>query len=160
MTDPMNRDLWFEDFASGQVFRTECATVTEGMILDFAQRWDPQSFHMDVEAAADSQFGGLISSGFQTMLIAFRLWHALRIGNPSSQGSPGMDEVRWMRPVRPGDTIRDVVTVVSTRPSASRPGLGLVVWKHEVFNQRDEQVMSWSGPVFHRMRAAGDPSKT
>ncbi|MEO0682355.1 MAG: MaoC family dehydratase [Pseudomonadota bacterium] len=157
MTDPTDRDLWFEDFAPGQVFRTESATVTEGMILDFAQRWDPQSFHMDVGAAAESQFGGLISSGFQTLLIAFRLWHALRVGNPSSQGSPGMEEVRWLAPVRPGDSIRDEVTVVAARVSASRPGLGLVTWRHDVYNQRDEKVLTWTGPVFHRLRPDAPP---
>ena len=117
---------WFEDFTQGTRFVTEGATITESSILDFAFRFDPQPFHMDAEAAKGSIYGGLIASGFQTMITAFRLWHGLRVMNPASQGSPGMDEVRWLKPVRPGDTIHVEAEVRDARVSRSRPQLGIV----------------------------------
>jgi acyl dehydratase len=137
------RDLWFEDFAPGQVFETAGATVTEAQILDFAWAWDPQPFHMDRLAAEASPYGGIIASGFHTLLIAFRLWHAERIMNPASIGSPGMDEIRWLRPVRPGDTLRVRAEVLEVRPSRSKPDRGSAVIAHAVTNQRGETVMTY-----------------
>lgn len=142
--DPIRPPVWFEDLVPGSVVRTDAATITEASILDFAGRWDPQPFHLDVEAAEGSIFGGLIASGFQTMLTAFRLLLAEKVMNPASQGSPGMENVRWLIPVRPGDTIRMVATVLEARLSASRPTLGILRWHYSVLNQRDEQVMDWT----------------
>ncbi|MGM0586016.1 MAG: MaoC family dehydratase [Pseudomonadota bacterium] len=138
-----DRAIWFEDLRPGFRHETDGATISEASILDFAFRFDPQPFHLDAEAAKESIYGGLIASGFQTMITAFRLWHAEKIMNPASQGSPGMEEVRWLKPVRPGDTIRMVGEVTEARESRSRPDVGIVRWSYEVFNQRDEKVMSW-----------------
>ncbi|MEC9432714.1 MAG: MaoC family dehydratase [Pseudomonadota bacterium] len=153
---PLRAPVWFEDLVPGAEVRTEGATITEAAILDFAARWDPQPFHMDVEAAKASIFGGLIASGFQTMLTAFRLLHAERVMNPASQGSPGMENVRWLAPVRPGDTIRMVATVLEARVSASRPQLGIVRWRYSVHNQRDEQVMDWTSSGLFLRRPQDD----
>ncbi|MAS41577.1 MAG: acyl dehydratase [Rhodobacteraceae bacterium] len=151
---PLRAPVWFEDLVPGAEIRTEGATISEASILDFAARWDPQPFHLDVEAAKGSIFGGLIASGFQTMMTAFRLLHAEKVMNPASQGSPGMESVRWLAPVRPGDTIRMVATVLEARVSASRPQLGIVRWHYSVLNQRDEAVMDWvSSGMFLRAPA-------
>ena len=138
-----DRDLWFEDFAPGMVWESKGATLSEAQILSFAWEYDPQPFHLDVNAAAQSPFGGLIASGFQTLLVAFRLWHAERVMNPASIGSPGLDEVRWFRPVRPGDTIRVRVEVIETKPSRSKPDRGSAVMAYSVLNQHGEVVMGF-----------------
>ena len=156
----MREPLWFEDFAPGTVVVTEGATISEASILDFAFRFDPQPFHLDAEAAAKSIYGGLIASGFQTMIVAFRLFHAEKIMTPSSQGSPGMDEVRWKAPVRPGDTIHVEAEVLSARPSASRPHLGVLEWRWTVLNQRRETVMSWRTVVMTLRRPENRPPET
>ncbi|MEM6440758.1 MAG: MaoC family dehydratase [Pseudomonadota bacterium] len=147
-----DRDWWFEDFAEGQSWRTEGATFTEASILDFAFRYDPQPFHLDLEASKAGPYGGLIASGFQTLSTFFRLWHAERIANPSSAGSPGMEELRWPAPVRPGDTIRGLITVESVRASKSRPRFGLVGWRYEGFNQKDALIFSARSFVLHHRR--------
>ena len=139
----MDRDLWFEDFTPGRVWESAGATLSEAQILAFAWEWDPQPFHLDKGAAEASPFGGLISSGFQTLLVAFRLFHAERIINPASIGSPGIDELRWLKPVRPGDTIRVRGEVVESRPSRSKPDRGSAVIAYSVLNQRDEVVMTY-----------------
>jgi acyl dehydratase len=95
-------DLYFEDFTPGREFRTEGVTVTESQILDFALAFDPQPFHLDAEAAKGTIFGGLIASGFHTMALTFRLFAQTRALVACSLGSPGVDELRWLRPVRPG----------------------------------------------------------
>ncbi len=156
MRDP----LWFEDFTPGRRFVTEGATISEASILDFAFQFDPQPFHLDAEAAKASIYGGLIASGFQTMIIAFRLFHAEKIMTPSSQGSPGMDEVRWKMPVRPGDTIHVEAEVEAARLSASRPHLGVVNWRYDVKNQRDELAMSWKTTVMTLRNPANRPPET
>ncbi|MGG7567988.1 MaoC family dehydratase [Rhodovulum sp. DZ06] len=137
---------WAEDFTPGLTFTTPGATITEAQILDFAMRYDPQPFHLDKTAAEASIYGGLIASGFQTLSTAFRLWQSMAVINPSSQGSPGMDEVLWHAPVRPNDTIHCVITVTDNRRSASRPHLHIVQWVWEVFNQDGVKVMSFKGP--------------
>jgi len=151
---------WFEDFSPGTRFETEGATITESSILDFAFRFDPQPFHLDAEAARASIYGGLIASGFQTLITAFRLWHGLRVMNPSSQGSPGMDEVRWLQPVRPGDTIHVEAEVIEARASVSRPQLGIVTFRFEVFTHRGVKVMSWTSVSLCLRRPENRPPET
>jgi len=136
-------DLWFEDFTVGRQFRSRGATLSEAQILDFAWTYDPQPFHLDKEAAKDWGFGGLIASGFQTLAVAFRLYYQEKLITACSLGSPGFDELRWHRPVYPGDTLHVVVTVREQRPSSSKPDRGLVRKAFEVFNQKDELVMSF-----------------
>jgi acyl dehydratase len=135
--------MWFEDFAPGQVWETAGATLSEAQILAFAWEWDPQPFHLDKGAAEASPYGGLIASGFHTLLTAFRLFHAERIMNPASIGSPGMESVLWLRPVRPGDTLRVRGEVMETRPSRSKPDRGTAIIDYTVLNQRDETVMTY-----------------
>ena len=139
----MNATLWFEDFREGQVFETAGATVTEPQILDFAMQWDPQPFHLDVVAAEHGPYDGLIASGWQTALIGFRLLLALGIFQDSSMGSPGIESLKWLKPVRPGDTLRGRMTVAETRASRSKPDRGIVIEAYALANQRGETVMTW-----------------
>ncbi len=148
----MQRDLWFEDFRVGQTFRTRGATLSEAQILDFAWQWDPQPFHVDVRAAAEGPYGGLIASGFHTLVVAFRLVYAERIINAASLGAPGMDEIRWLAPVRPGDTIHVVGEVVAVRESRSMPDRGFVTIRYTVYNQDDRPVMRFTTPHMLRKR--------
>lgn len=150
----MTRDLWFEDFAVGQRFRTAGATLSEAQILQFAWAHDPQPFHVDAEAAAVSPYGGVIASGFQTLLASFRLIYQERIINAASLGSPGLDELRWPRPVRPGDTLHVEAEVVEVRPSRGKPDRGVVAIAYTVANQRAEPVMTYR--AMHLLRRRPD----
>lgn len=148
----MVRDMWLEDFTVGQRFRSRGATLSEAQILDFAWAHDPQPFHIDKEAAAASPYGGVIASGFQTLLVAFRLFYQERIMNAASLGSPGMDEVRWLVPVRPGDTIHVETEVKEVRPSSSRPDRGTAILAYEVVNQDGRTVMTYRVTHLFRRR--------
>jgi acyl dehydratase len=150
--------FYFEDFTPGQEFHTSGVTLTEGEIIDFALRFDPQPFHLDVEAAKQTIFGGLIASGFHTMALTFRLYVQTNALATASLGSPGLDEVRWLRPVRPGDTLRAVVEVLETRPSTSKPDRGIVTVKYTTRNQRGEPVMTMLAKQLIRRRPADAPS--
>ena len=133
--------LYFDDFKPGDRFESAGKTLSESEILEFAYRYDPQPIHMDVGAAADGPYGGLIASGFQTLVVAFRMLWQTGVFNASSLGSPGMDEMRWLKPVRPGDTLRAVIEVIESRPSKSKPDRGVCRVKWDVLNQHDEVVM-------------------
>ncbi|HTI54262.1 MAG TPA: MaoC family dehydratase [Verrucomicrobiae bacterium] len=148
----MDGDLYFEDFTPGREFRTDGATITESQILDFALAFDPQPFHLDVEAAKETIFGGLIASGFHTMALTFRLFAQTRALAASSLGSPGVDELRWLRPVRPGDTLRATVTVQEQRPSTSKPDRGIVRLRWTALNQRGEPVLTMTSMQLVRRR--------
>lgn len=137
------QELWFEDFTVGRVFTTRGCTLSEAQILEFAWQHDPQPFHIDALAAAQGPYGGIIASGFQTLLVAFRLFYQEKVINAASMGSPGMDEVRWLAPVRPGDTIRVRAEVLEVRPSRSKPDRGTAVIAYTVVNQREEPVMTF-----------------
>jgi acyl dehydratase len=146
-------ELYFEDFTPGRQFQSSTATVTEADILDFARRFDPQVFHLDPEAAKTTPFGGLIASGIHTIALTFSL--VLRTGMlaASSLGSPGLDDVRWRVPVRPGDTLRVIAEVLSARSSRSKPDRGIVTMRYRTFNQRSEEVMTMTGNQLVRRRA-------
>ena len=144
--------LYFEDFTPGQRIETTGVTLSEGEIIDFALRFDPQPFHLDVEAAKDTIFGGLIASGFHTMALTFRLYVQTNALAAGSLGSPGIDEVRWLRPVRPGDTLRATIEVLDSRPSTSKPDRGIVSVKYTTHNQRGEPVMTMLGKQLMRRR--------
>ncbi len=137
---------YLDDFTEGSIFETEGKTVSEAEILEFAFKYDPQSFHMDVEAAKEGPFGGLIASGIQTMAIGLRLLLQAQVFAPgASMGSPGMDELRWLKPVRPGDTLRMRGEVLEVKPSRSKAGRGLLRYRMTIFNQHGEDVMSMVG---------------
>jgi acyl dehydratase len=150
----MGDDLYFEDFTVGREFRTDGATLTESQILDFALAFDPQPFHMDVEAAKQSMFGSLIASGFHTMALTFRLFAQTRALAACSLGSPGVDELRWLRPVRPGDTLRATVQVVEQRPSGSKPDRGIIRLHWTALNQRSEPVLTMTSMQLVKRRPA------
>ncbi len=137
--------LAFEDFAVGQVLGGGTHTVSAEEIVAFATRFDPQPFHVDAEAAKSSIYGGLIASGWHTVSIAMRLACDAYIVDSLSGGSPGVDQIRWLKPVRPGDTLRAEFAVVAVRPSASKPDRGTVTTEWRMTNQRGEQVMRMQG---------------
>ncbi len=143
--------LFFEDFTQGRVFDTPGITLTEASIIDFASRYDPQPFHLDVLAAERSMFKGLAASGFHTLCLSFRLFTQLAILT-NNLGGPGLDDVRWLIPVRPGDTIRCRVTVAERRESKSKPDRGIITWLFETMNQHDEVVMTARSLSFVKRR--------
>ena len=137
-------ELYFDDFEIGQRFTTRGITLTEGLIIDFAMSYDPQPFHIDVEAAKASNYGGLIASGFQTLALGFRMVLEAGIFRASSMGSPGLDELRWLRPVRPGDTLHSEFEVAEKRPSTSKPDRGILRVKYQIKNQGGEDVITFT----------------
>ena len=147
-------ELWFEDFSVGRRFESPPLTLAEADVLDFARRFDPQPFHVDAEAARRGPYGGLIASGLQTLALTFRLFLETGALAAASLGSPGLDEVRWLRPVRPGDTLSVVVEVVAARPSASKPDRGVATFRYEARNQHGEAVLTMLGHQLVRRRAA------
>ena len=116
--------------------------MTEEEIVDFARRFDPQSFHLDAEAAKDSDFGGLIASGWHTGAMWMRLYVDSLLGGGSGQGSSGIEELRWLAPVRPGDTLSGRLTVLETTPSERHPDRGTIRIRGEMVNQDGVTVMS------------------
>lgn len=133
--------MYFEEFKVGDKFVTSGVTFTESEIVRFALQYDPQPFHIDVEASEKSQYKGLIASGFQTMALAFRMY--IQDGYlKQGMGSPGMDELRWLLPVRPGDTLHVEAEVVGVRESGSRTDRGYVDVFCAMVNQRSEKVMT------------------
>jgi acyl dehydratase len=119
-------------------------TITEAEILEFARRYDPQPFHVDAETARSSIYGGLIASGWQTCAIAMRVMCDAYLLDAASMGSPGMEEIRWLKPVRPGDTLIIKRTIEEARPT-SKPDRGLVLTRWDISNQRDEHVLMMRG---------------
>ena len=146
---------WFEDFPVGMVVEIPGPTLTAESIVEFAGRYDPQPFHTDEAAGRASVFGGLIASGWQTVSLAMRMICDAYLLEVASLGSPGVNEVRWLKPVRPGDTLRLRMSVLEAKPSASKPDRGTVLHRWEVFNHKDETVMTMEGyGMFRRRRAA------
>jgi acyl dehydratase len=131
----------FEDFSLDQSFETEGLTLTEAMIIDFGFAYAPQPIHIDAQAASRSPYGGLIASGFQTLALTFRLFRDTGVITGTSHGEAGADEVRWLRPVRPGDTIRVKVKVAGLLPSR-RAERGTVRLAYATVNQHGEVVMT------------------
>ena len=146
-------DLYFEDFAVGDRFKTRGVTLTESMIVDFALRYDPQPFHIDVEAAKSSIYGGLIASGFQTLALGFRMVWETGVFRAASMGSPGFDELRWLRPVRPGDTLHVELEVVEIKPSTSKPDRGIARIKYWIKNRNGEDVITFTAMQLLRRRS-------
>lgn len=139
----MATSLFLDDLEAGRRFTTPGVTLTEGEIIDFAWRYDPQPFHLDVVAARASPYGGLIASGFQTLAVAFRLFIQTGAFRESSMGSPGVDELRWLAPVRPGDTLHCELEVLEVRPSASKPDRGIARVKYAALNDRGVTVLTF-----------------
>jgi acyl dehydratase len=131
---------YFEDFAEGQVYELGEANLSEAEILEFARKFDPQPFHVDPDAAKRSMYGGLIASGWHTGSLYMSLMVRGLLRDSSSLGSAGIDELRWLKPVRPGDRLWARLTVTSVRPSAKRADRGTVFTLGEMLNQAGERV--------------------
>ncbi len=136
---------YFDDFVVGEVIDLGSVEVTEAAILDFAEQYDPQPFHVDPEAAAESPFGGLIASGWHTCAMYMRLLCDGLLTGSSSQGASGIEELRWLAPVRPGDRLRARYTVVDATRSATKPNRGTVIFLSEMVNQEDVVALSMVG---------------
>jgi acyl dehydratase len=150
--------LYWEDFPLGDTLEMGSHTFTEAEIITFARQFDPQPFHVDPEAAKHSFFKGLIASGWHTCSVAMRLMVDKYVARSASLGSPGLDNIRWLAPVRAGDTITYRRTIIAVRPSDSRPGVGLVQTRWEALNQRGATVMTMEGWSMFRRRSAAAPA--
>ena len=155
MTQPAPPRLYWEDFPVGTCLEFGGHTLTRESIVEFAGRYDPQPFHLDDEAARASLFGSLCASGWHTCALTMRMLVDGYLKDSSSLGSPGIDELRWLKPVYPGDTIRVRMTVLQARTMASRPGVGLALQRWEVMNQNGETVMTMQGSGMYGLRGAG-----
>jgi len=151
----MSYKYYWEDFYPGQVHESGSYSLSEDEIIEFAGKYDPQPFHVDKDKAQRSAFGGLIASGWQTASLAMRMLCDLYLLESASMGSPGVDEVRWLKPVRPGDALRLKSAVLETRASVSRPDMGTVRSRSEMYNQHGELVMHMSGVGMFRRRSPG-----
>ena len=139
---------YFEDFSLGQVFEHPSRHVTRAEIIAFAAEYDPQPFHLDERAPPTELVGGLLASGWHVCAVFMRALCDGLLLNSACGGSPGIDRLKWQRPVRAGDTLSSRSTVIELRPSQSRPSLGIIRFRHEVINQGGEAVMWMENPVF------------
>jgi acyl dehydratase len=153
MTHPATR-YWFEDFTPGWTFENGPRTLSAAEIVAFAREWDPQRFHTDEARARETPFGGLIASGWHTAGVAMRLMCDGYLLESSCVGSPGIDELKFLQPVRPGDALRFRSTVIEAAPSKTRPNRGTVTFRWEVINQRGEVALSMLGKQLFLKRPA------
>ena len=131
----------FAEFHAGQVITAGPYLVTESEVLSFATAYDPQWFHTQADAAAKGRFGGLIASGWHTCAMAMRLAVDAALHDSESFASPGLAYVKWLHPVRAGDQLSLRASVLETRRSASQPGMGILRWRWQLFNQADVEVL-------------------
>jgi acyl dehydratase len=146
------KERYFEDYPVGEIASFGDHAITEQEVIEFARRYDPQPFHVDADAARDTFYGGLIASGWMTASVAMRMLVDHYISPLASMGSPGIDELRWIKPVRPGDRLRMRVTVMGARRSQSKPDRGMVHFLQEVLNQDGETVATLKGWGMYRVR--------
>lgn len=137
--------IYFEDFSVGDVFDLGTIEVTEAEIVEFARKYDPQPFHLDPSAAAASPFGGLIASGWHTGSMYMRLLADGLLNDSSSQGASGIEDLRWLAPVRPGDTLQGRYEVEEANRSETKPTRGTVHFLSEMRNQHDVVVLRMRG---------------
>ncbi len=143
-----NQDRFFEDYIEGMVLTFGSITVDETEIIDFAKRYDPQEIHIDPQRANDGLYGGLIASGWHTAGLAMNQLTKYYLSDASSLGSPGMTNLRWNAPVRPGDTLSVRVKIIEARRSNSKPDRGIVKSHIEVINQDGNAVMEFNPTNF------------
>ena len=137
--------IYFEDFKVGDKTLLGSITVDKAEVIEFAKRYDPQPFHIDEAAAEKTMFGGIIASGWHTCAMGMRILVDSSLGQAASLGSPGVDEIRWLKPVRPGDVLTYHRTVLEVKPSQSKPDRGAVNSLTEAVNQHGEVVMTMKG---------------
>lgn len=151
------QDLYLDEMKVGDRFESGGYTLTEADMIGFALKYDPQPFHIDVEAAKKTPYEGLIASGFQTLAIGFRVMYAVGFLKSANLGGIGIDDLRWLKPVRPGDTLRTVTEIKEITPSKSKPDRGVMKHQVMVFNQRNEMVMSALFVIIVKRRRSGTP---
>jgi acyl dehydratase len=151
--------LYFEDFPPGEVAEYGDRTVTAEEIVEFAREFDPQPFHLDEAAARESMAGGLCASGWHSAALMMRINCDAFFLRAASQGSPGIESIAWLRPVRPGDRLSVRRTTLSARTSRSRPDIGVFEMRFELLNQNREVVMRQQGSVFIRRRSSGEAAR-
>ncbi len=134
---------YLDDFKIGEIFQAESFTLDEKQILEFALSYDPQPFHTDVAAAKDGPYGGLIGSGFQTLNLCFCRIVQSGVFDTVSMGGPGIEEVKFLMPVRPGDTIHTEAEILSIKPSRTKPDRGIMRVQYRGYNQQDNEVISF-----------------
>ena len=144
---------YFEDFSIGRVFPLASKSVTADEMIEFAAEFDPQPMHLDEAAGKASILGGLSASGWHTCGILMRLMVDGYLGNTAGMGSPGLDEVKWLKPVYPGETLRGRMTVLAKRQSRSRPEMGLVTMKWEALSAAGEVKIDMTGINLIKVRA-------
>jgi acyl dehydratase len=150
--------FYFEDFSPGWTAEYGPRRVTREEIIGFASQFDPQPMHLDEQAAAKTMLGGLGASGWHTCAIMMKMIADGLLLDTASMGAPGIDEVKWMKPVRPGDSLMVRGSVLATRASQSKPDRGFVTLHWEVSNDRDETVMTLTCPQMLLRRNAGAPA--
>ena len=148
-------ERYFEDFRVGDRFRSADLKVVESEIMDYARRYDPQPFHTDPAAARQTFFGGLVASGWYTAAITMRLIAQSDIHIAGGMIGMGVDQLRWPRPVRPGDTLHVEAEVIEVRPSRSRPERGIVRVRNTTLNQNGETVQTMETSLFVPRRKGG-----
>jgi acyl dehydratase len=131
----------FDEFRNGRTLQAGSFTLTEPALVEFARDWDPQWFHTDAAAAANGPYGALIASGWQTCGIAMRLAVEHVLTGSESFGSPGVAYIKWMEPVRAGDALSLTATIIEARRSSSKPTLGVLRWRWQLFNQHGLEVL-------------------
>ncbi len=132
----------FEELRAGQLIDAGSVSITEAQIISFATQFDPQWFHLDPQRAAASRWNGLIASGWHTCCLAMKLVVDNVLAGSESFGSPGLTDINWSNPVRPGDQLRLQIEVVDVRTARSRPSLGIVRWRWRMQNQGAAEVLS------------------
>jgi acyl dehydratase len=145
---------YWEDFPVGSVREFGGLSVSKDEIIDFAAKFDPQPFHLDEAAAKHTLFGGLCASGWHTCGLAMRMMCDAYLLETASLGSPGLENIRWLKPVRPGDTLRVRSVVLEARPMGSKPDVGLFRTRWEMLNQDGDEVMQMEGWNMVRRRPA------
>ena len=149
---PSQAPRYWDDYEVGQKFALGSTSFTADEIVDFGRQFDPQSFHVDADAARQSMFGGLIASGWHVTAKLMRLFVDNYVDQRTALGSPGVDEVRWLKPVRPGDTLDAWVECAGKVPSKSRPEMGIIHEHWRATNQKGELVMTLKGTNMVRRR--------
>ncbi|MCW0198612.1 MaoC family dehydratase [Sphingopyxis sp.] len=148
--------LYYEDIEIGVVRRFGSKEVVREEVIDFASKYDPQPFHLDDEAAAQTYFGRLSASGWHTGAMMMRMMvDDMKLHEQAGLGSPGIEDLRWLKPVYPGDTLRCESEILEKRRSGSRPEMGIIQSRMTVFNQHDEPVMTMRSAGLIRVRDVG-----
>jgi acyl dehydratase len=137
-----NRDYYLDDLNPGDAFSSPRLVLTEQDVIEFAEKYDPQPFHLDRDAAKSSHFGGLVAGGFQTAPLAWTLAQRTGVFRKCSLAGIGIDGLHWRKPVLAGDALTCRFQLLKKRNTSSRPGQGIAVWRFDVFNQRDQTVLT------------------